>query len=173
MSARIETIPPERVWQIHLAGHRALGTHRIDTHDDHVIPEVWRLYRRAVERIGSVATLIEWDARIPPFEVLQEEAERARNVRSGGALPEVTGVDGETVLRCEPGDADALAAAVGRGLDDPELRARVGAAGRERVARLYTWRQTAQRTVEQYREVLAMRRAGGPSSLDRSGPAED
>ena len=26
----------------------------------------------------------------------------------GGALPEVTGVDGETVLRCDPGDADSL-----------------------------------------------------------------
>jgi len=77
---------------------------------------------------------------------------------SGGALPEVTGVDGETVLRCEPGDADSLAAAIRRGLEDPELRARVGAAGRERVSRLYTWRQTAQRTVEQYREVLEMRR---------------
>lgn len=76
---------------------------------------------------------------------------------SGGALPEVTGVDGETVLRCEPGDADSLAAALRRGLDDPELRAKLGAAGRERVSRLYTWRHTAVRTVEQYREVLAMK----------------
>ncbi|MEL7156729.1 MAG: glycosyltransferase family 4 protein, partial [Actinomycetota bacterium] len=74
---------------------------------------------------------------------------------SGGALPEVTGVDGETVLRCEPGDADSLAAALRRGFDDPELRARIGAAGRERVSRLYTWRQTARNTVEQYREVVA------------------
>ena len=79
---------------------------------------------------------------------------------SGGALPEVTGVDGETVLRCEPGDADSLAAAIRRAFDDPELRARVGAAGRERVSRLYTWRHTAVRTVDQYREVLAMRRDG-------------
>ncbi|MEM7339550.1 MAG: glycosyltransferase family 4 protein [Actinomycetota bacterium] len=77
---------------------------------------------------------------------------------SGGALPEVTGVDGETVLRCEPGDADSLTAALRRGLDDPELRDRIGAAGRERVSRLYTWRQTAQNTVGQYREVLALRR---------------
>lgn len=79
---------------------------------------------------------------------------------TGGALPEVTGVDGETVLRCEPGDPDGLAAAIRRGLEDPELRARIGAAGRERVSRLYTWRHTAERTVEQYREVLEMRRTG-------------
>ncbi|MEM9133721.1 MAG: glycosyltransferase family 4 protein [Actinomycetota bacterium] len=75
---------------------------------------------------------------------------------TGGALPEVTGADGETVLKCEPGDADSLAAALRRGFDDPELRARIGAAGRERVSRLYTWRQTAINTVAQYREVVAM-----------------
>jgi len=44
------------------------------------------------------------------------------------------------------------------GVDDQELRDRIGAAGRRRVSELYTWRQTAVRTVEQYREVMAMRR---------------
>jgi glycosyltransferase involved in cell wall biosynthesis len=75
---------------------------------------------------------------------------------TGGALPEVTGTDGETVLHCVPGDADSLAAALRRGLDEPDLRARLGEAGRARVSELYTWRLTAQRTVEQYREVLAL-----------------
>ena len=77
----------------------------------------------------------------------------------GGALPEVTGVDGETVLRCKAGDVDSLKHALERGLDDPELRDRIGAAGRKRVSELYTWRQTAMNTVEQYREVLAIRAA--------------
>lgn len=75
----------------------------------------------------------------------------------GGALPEVTGVDGETVLRCKAGDVDSLRVALERGLDDPELRAKIGAAGRVRASELYTWRQTAVRTVEQYREVIEMR----------------
>lgn len=79
---------------------------------------------------------------------------------TGGALPEVTGADGETVLRCEPGDVDSLVRALRRGLEDPELRRRIGEAGRERVSRLYTWRHTAERTVGQYREVLEMREAG-------------
>ena len=74
----------------------------------------------------------------------------------GGALPEVTGTDGETVLSCRVGDVDALAAAIRRGLDDPELRARVGAAGRRRVVERWTWRRCAELTVDQYREVLAM-----------------
>ena len=74
----------------------------------------------------------------------------------GGALPEVTGTDGETVLQCPAGDRDALAAAIARGLDDAELRARIGAAGRKRVLDRWTWKLCASQTVEQYREVLAM-----------------
>jgi glycosyltransferase involved in cell wall biosynthesis len=74
----------------------------------------------------------------------------------GGALPEVTGVDGETVLSCAAGDVDALAAAIRRGLDDADLRARVGVGGRERVLERWTWQRCAAMTVEQYREVLAM-----------------
>jgi glycosyltransferase involved in cell wall biosynthesis len=74
----------------------------------------------------------------------------------GGALPEVTGADGETVIGCRAGDVDALAAAIVRGLDDPELRARVGEAGRRRVLERWTWKKCAEQTVEQYREVLAM-----------------
>jgi glycosyltransferase involved in cell wall biosynthesis len=74
----------------------------------------------------------------------------------GGALPEVTGIDGETVLQCPAGDKDALAATIARGLDDADLRARIGAAGRQRVLERWTWKKCAEETVEQYREVLAM-----------------
>ncbi len=74
----------------------------------------------------------------------------------GGALPEVTGNDGETVLQCRAGDSGALAAAIARGLNDPDLRARIGAAGRARVIERWTWRRCAELTVDQYREVLSM-----------------
>jgi glycosyltransferase involved in cell wall biosynthesis len=74
----------------------------------------------------------------------------------GGALPEVTGRDGDTVLQCRAGDVEALSAALRRGLDDAELRARVGAAGRQRVVERWSWKYCAQLTVDQYREVLAM-----------------
>ena len=74
----------------------------------------------------------------------------------GGALPEVTGTDGETVFRCRKGDAEDLAATIRRALDQPEARAAVGAAGRQRVIERWTWRRCAELTVEQYREVLAM-----------------
>jgi glycosyltransferase involved in cell wall biosynthesis len=74
----------------------------------------------------------------------------------GGALPEVTGTDGDTVLQCPAGNAAALAATIRRGLDSPELRARVGENGRHRVVSRWSWRHCAQLTVEQYREVLEM-----------------
>jgi glycosyltransferase involved in cell wall biosynthesis len=74
----------------------------------------------------------------------------------GGALPEVTGQDGDTVLQCPAGNADALAATLRRGLDDAELRQRVGLAGRERVVSRWSWRHCAELTVDQYREVLEM-----------------
>ncbi len=75
---------------------------------------------------------------------------------TGGALPEVTGADNDTVLSCPAGDAEALAASIRRGLDNAELRNRVGAAGRARVVERWSWKHCAQLTVDQYREVLSM-----------------
>jgi glycosyltransferase involved in cell wall biosynthesis len=74
----------------------------------------------------------------------------------GGALPEVTGRDGDTVIQCKAGDVEALATALRRGLDDADLRTRIGAAGRQRVVERWSWTHCAQLTVDQYREVLAM-----------------
>lgn len=74
----------------------------------------------------------------------------------GGALPEVTGTNNETVLQCPAADAEALAAQIARGLDDAALRSRIGEAGRNRVVSRWSWKHCAQLTVEQYREVLEM-----------------
>jgi glycosyltransferase involved in cell wall biosynthesis len=75
---------------------------------------------------------------------------------TGGALPEVTGADNDTVLSCPAGDAEALAASIRRGLDNADLRNRIGAAGRARVVERWSWKHCAQLTVDQYREVLSM-----------------
>ncbi len=77
---------------------------------------------------------------------------------TGGALPEVVGLDGETVFLVPPGDAAALARRIGDALDAPDLRSRIGTAGREHVLALWTWEQTAVRTAERYRAVLAAHR---------------
>jgi uncharacterized protein (UPF0276 family) len=73
----LDRLPAGRVGQMHLAGHEDHGELVIDTHDHPVADAVWALYRSAVERFGAVPTLIEWDAKIPPFEVVLEEAGRA------------------------------------------------------------------------------------------------
>ncbi len=74
----------------------------------------------------------------------------------GGALPEVTGDDGDTVFRCRKGDAGHLASVIRDAIANPDARARIGTAGRQRVLERWTWRRCAELTVEQYREVLAM-----------------
>ncbi|MEU3073319.1 glycosyltransferase family 4 protein [Streptomyces laurentii] len=79
---------------------------------------------------------------------------------TGGAIPEVAGPDGETCLAVPTGDAGALAAALGRLLGDPELRARLGAAGRARVLERFTWARAAQGTAELYRSAIAAQGAG-------------
>jgi uncharacterized protein (UPF0276 family) len=77
----IQRIPRERVVQMHLAGHTNKGTHILDTHSDYVIETVWELYRYAHRLLGGVATLLEWDANIPEFDMVHGEALKARKFR--------------------------------------------------------------------------------------------
>ncbi|MFD9791209.1 glycosyltransferase family 4 protein [Streptomyces sp. NPDC059070] len=74
---------------------------------------------------------------------------------TGGAIPEVAGPDGETCLAVPPGEPQALAAALVRLLGDPELRVRLGAAGRQRVLDRFTWARAAEGTAELYRSAIA------------------
>ena len=73
---------------------------------------------------------------------------------TGGALPEVAGSHGETCFQVPPGDGEALAAMLGTVLDQPDVRDRVGANGRQRVIDQWSWHHTAEQTVDQYRALL-------------------
>ncbi len=73
---------------------------------------------------------------------------------TGGAIPEVVGPDGVTAFSVPPGDSEALAAKIAWVLDHTDEARAVGAAGRQRVADHWSWRHTAERTVEQYRARL-------------------
>jgi glycosyltransferase involved in cell wall biosynthesis len=86
---------------------------------------------------------------------------------TGGAIPEVAGPDGETCLAVPPGDAGALAGALGRLLADSALRRRLGLAGRERVLARFTWRQAAIGTAEHYRAAIAAQ-GGHPAAAVRT-----
>ncbi|MBM3734436.1 MAG: DUF692 domain-containing protein [Acidobacteria bacterium] len=87
-NAYIDRIPADRVVQIHLAGHTHKGTHILDTHSDHVVDPVWELYRRVYQRMGGIATLLEWDEDVPDFETVHAEALKARRYRSSGEIRE-------------------------------------------------------------------------------------
>ncbi|MBW4051561.1 MAG: glycosyltransferase family 4 protein [Proteobacteria bacterium] len=71
----------------------------------------------------------------------------------GGALPEVV-VDGETGILVERGDGEGLAAAIRTLLENPALRARMGAAGRRRVQQLFTWDRSVARLESLYDRAL-------------------
>ena len=73
--------------------------------------------------------------------------------RAGG-IPEIV-VDGETGILLEPGDRQALAAAVRRLLSDDVLRRRLGAGGRKRVESLFSVDAMVAGNLAVYRDVLA------------------
>jgi glycosyltransferase involved in cell wall biosynthesis len=66
---------------------------------------------------------------------------------TAGSVPEIAG---DAAILVEPGDPAALADGIERALADRE---RLRAAGFERV-RAFSWRETAERTLEVYRELL-------------------
>jgi hypothetical protein len=81
----LAALPPQRIQQIHLAGHSRCGDVIIDTHDAPVVDPVWDLYARAIRRLGPRPTMIERDDRIPPLDDLVAELDRARAVAAGAA----------------------------------------------------------------------------------------
>ena len=58
--------------------------------------------------------------------------------------------DGETGLLIAPGDTEAMARQILRLAADPQLRARLGEAGRKYVLATHTWEQNAARILEAY-----------------------
>ena len=73
---------------------------------------------------------------------------------TGGAIPEVAGPDGESCYAVRPGDGADLARGIMAVLDDPHAAEVIGKAGRERVIHRWSWRHTAERTVDHYRATL-------------------
>jgi uncharacterized protein len=83
--AYIDAYPLAHVQEIHLAGHTREADDKgrpllIDTHNRPVDEIVWGLFAHAVRRIGPVPTLIEWDADVPAWSTLKQEAERAEAI---------------------------------------------------------------------------------------------
>jgi hypothetical protein len=82
----MNSVPAERVAQIHIAGHSKFKKYILDTHDHPVLDPVWRLYERAIQRTGHTATLLEWDDSIPSFEEVHREAMKANRFLANTTL---------------------------------------------------------------------------------------
>ncbi len=90
-------------------------------------------------------------------------------VSRAGALPEVVGPDGRCADLVAPGDVGELVSALADLLDDPERRARMGAAGRERALSRYSWEAVARRTAAVYVQVVAEHARDQGSDRDGHG----
>lgn len=73
--------------------------------------------------------------------------------RAGGSVDQVD--EGRTGLLVAPGDADDLATALARLMDDPDLRARMSAAGPLRIAEKFSMRSMMAALHEVYEHALA------------------
>lgn len=83
----LRKIPASVVGEVHLAGHSVVPlsqandrTIRVDDHGSEVCEDVWALFAgwlKAERHHGRPPTLVEWDTRVPEFEVLLAEARRA------------------------------------------------------------------------------------------------
>ena len=80
-------LPIHRAWQIHLAGHVQEGPRLIDNHGRPVVDTVWAMYRAAIEKLGPIPTLIEWDTDVPSLDRVLDEADKARRIQQGIAQP--------------------------------------------------------------------------------------
>ena len=84
-AAWLAAIPGNLIGEVHLAGHSrdAEGTLLIDSHDEPVSEDVWRLFGALIDRVGPKPTLIERDGNVPPFAMLMAERDRAEAVLRG------------------------------------------------------------------------------------------
>jgi len=80
----IDAIAPGNVGEIHLAGYLDLGDIVIDDHGSRVHEPVWQVYRHALQRLGPVPTLVEWDTDLPTLDVLLGEARTAAELMRNG-----------------------------------------------------------------------------------------
>lgn len=102
----------------------------------------------------DVAVSVPW---YEPFGLTPLEAQACGRAFIGSAVGGITYTveEGVTGLLVPPKDDSALAARLGRLLRDPELRRRMGRAGRRRVEREFTWTRVAERTAAVYQSLTA------------------
>lgn len=80
MDAFLYALPKHAVAQIHLAGPSPQKGYLIDTHDHPVQEPVWNLFRKSLDFVGPVSTMVEWDEQIPSYEAVEGEILKAKKI---------------------------------------------------------------------------------------------
>ena len=81
----LEALPLDRVVQLHFVGAEKRGEQWVDSHGCATSPEIWGLFRAAVERAPVKAAILERDKDFPPFaDILGEVETAARLGREAG-----------------------------------------------------------------------------------------
>lgn len=73
----LDTIPAQRVKQIHLAGFDDKGEYLLDGHNNPVDPRVWQAFEAYIRKNGAIASMIEWDNELPSLDRLLQERQQA------------------------------------------------------------------------------------------------
>jgi uncharacterized protein (UPF0276 family) len=88
----IDALPSDAIVQLHLGGYthetqddELGGELLIDAHASPIAEPVWALYAYALRRFGVRPTLIEWDAELPAFSRLAQEAATADEIAAAVA----------------------------------------------------------------------------------------
>ena len=80
--AFVDALPLGLVGEIHVAGYCETDDIVIDDHGSRVRPAVWAVCEHALQRLGRVPVLVEWDTGVPALEVLLAEAAQAARLRA-------------------------------------------------------------------------------------------
>lgn len=80
--AYLQALPPERVGQIHVAGHTRQDNFLIDTHDAPVCAEVWSLLVAAQARFTGKATMLERDGKLPEWREIESELGKIHHIKT-------------------------------------------------------------------------------------------
>ncbi|MCB0420418.1 MAG: DUF692 domain-containing protein [Bdellovibrionales bacterium] len=73
----IDTIPHDKISQIHLAGYTEREDFLFDTHSRPVHDPVWPLFEQTIRKNPETPFMVEWDEEIPEFSVVEEEVKKA------------------------------------------------------------------------------------------------
>lgn len=90
----LRALPLHRTMQMHIAGHVEDEGRLLDNHGRPIVSGVFDLFREALELVGSVPVLLEWDTDIPDLDRVLDEADAVREIFHAVLGPEAsTGSD--------------------------------------------------------------------------------